>query len=763
MRRARGYTRWALAGLLAGLALAPVPQAAADLVRPFQAGAEACQGDCAAFLVDLEPLAGTDPLTDALERQGFAVERLERPSILAFEARLDAFFARLGREGVRHAVLAYRGPLVVREGRAALPGREAGRLSGADGARLDAVRLPGLGDRLAASGLESAVLIIEATRRPTGVPVDPDFPGVATPETLLIVTPEGGSAALAGLIGDPALPEGEAERLAALRARLGPDAEIRRLNPETTVAALPAGEGAPTSLDRALDPASIAAEQRRLDFEDIAANPTLERLGAFTRQHCPPGERARACIEAERQIAALERALSEQVRLCHRLATHPDDPATTDTGVPGDRVDARRALVPCREALDRTPEDPRLNYQYARVLDILRNPGFAEHYERAVSQGYAIAAYGYSLAILEGRVSLGLERAAELARSAAEAEIVEAQRLYALLLRRGIGTAPNPREARRYLERASEAAPLAQIDLAELILDESGGLGPETDVDERREGTFEEVQRLLSDAIRRGLVDADRTEAEALLARINTRLDAIERQRTPTDPMAACADILTYEALDLFGLFSLVDIIGEGDLFDKLDRHQRRKLRRLDIEGAVQACEPMFGQTVVPRLKTRYAVLLELLDRPGRARDYGQTRGGAGALYAQAADEGEAQAMFFHGLRTRNLDPNRHPGAFVEGQRWLERAHRAGVAEATFFLSLPHILRDAPLGSGFRADPNRGLELMLSIGNRPIPIVKVMLANILSNPGQWGIARAPASPAIIQRYLDEARQLGVEF
>lgn len=59
---------------------------------------------------------------------------------------------------------------------------------------------------------------------------------------------------------------------------------------------------------------------------------------------------------------------SQTVTECDRLAAHPDDPYRVASGVPQASVDLARAVPACREAVAQDPKNPRLNYQYARVL-----------------------------------------------------------------------------------------------------------------------------------------------------------------------------------------------------------------------------------------------------------------------------------------------------------------------------------------------------------------------------------------------------------
>lgn len=59
---------------------------------------------------------------------------------------------------------------------------------------------------------------------------------------------------------------------------------------------------------------------------------------------------------------------SQVVTPCDRLAAHPDDPFKVSPGVSERQVVLADAIPACQEAVARDPNNPRLNYQLARVL-----------------------------------------------------------------------------------------------------------------------------------------------------------------------------------------------------------------------------------------------------------------------------------------------------------------------------------------------------------------------------------------------------------
>ena len=68
------------------------------------------------------------------------------------------------------------------------------------------------------------------------------------------------------------------------------------------------------------------------------------------------------------QIAVYDRLdWSREVTECDRLASHPDDPERVIDGIPQGDVDLEAARAACEAAVAEDPDNPRLNYQLARV------------------------------------------------------------------------------------------------------------------------------------------------------------------------------------------------------------------------------------------------------------------------------------------------------------------------------------------------------------------------------------------------------------
>ncbi|MEO0819724.1 MAG: hypothetical protein AAF074_04765 [Pseudomonadota bacterium] len=781
-RAIRALHRPILAFALAvlGWAALPIGPARADLPHPFDGPAGGNCRACAALVLSVgaEAQAGADAAAGALAARGYTIERLEDPGILALERGIDAFFAAARASGARRLAIWYGGPLAEREGRAALAARDTAPPSArAPSDRLDAIRLPGLADQITASGVAEAVLILEpdpagAGERPA---LDLDLQPADAPQILTVIAPRPVAGLVTGLIGAPAIAFAQADadgdgalRASEIAALLGPGAEARLLNappPERARPAAPAPDGpdASTGIGALLDLGRLAAEQRSEAWRGIARSNDLAAIRRFLSAHCVEAEGAE-CASAREAIRRIESLMSQQVLECHRLATHPNDPATDEPGVPAEAMESRRAQAACFAALQQRPDDARLRYQYGRALDLLSNTRFAVEYERAAADGYAMAAFSLARAILEGRVGpvdeAAFARAMRLLETAGSKGMVDAQLLRALLLLES-PRAADRETARGLLESIEDQSPLAQLQLARLRFAETS---------ERDEEGLRRIEVMISDALRRGLLESDETEARALLNSVRERIEAIRQARLkasrPADPMIACRAALDFDPLALFGFFDLTDVMGAGTFSERLGKIQRTRLRPLNLGRIVEACDkPMAEGKGAPALMARYGYLLWQLETAkfrGRS-DYGQTRGLWRDLFEKAAEGRDRSGMFFYGLLLRSQKESRAPGSFKRGQNWLQRAHRAGVAEATFYLALPHIMRDAPSGSGFRALPERGYTLLSTIADRPIPIVKVLLANVLANPQKYGIAPKPDAVRLIQRYLKEARELGVEW
>ena len=112
----------------------------------------------------------------------------------------------------------------------------------------------------------------------------------------------------------------------------------------------------------------------------------IERHAQLARDHIAYGasegrlealDRALRLRAAKRAAAAAPSApvvpfdpskYSQAVTECDRVAAHPDDPYAVAPGRERAQIDLPRAIEICRAAVQADPKNPRLNYQYARML-----------------------------------------------------------------------------------------------------------------------------------------------------------------------------------------------------------------------------------------------------------------------------------------------------------------------------------------------------------------------------------------------------------
>jgi WD40 repeat protein len=143
--------------------------------------------------------------------------------------------------------------------------------------------------------------------------------------------------------------------------------------------------------------------------------------------------------------------------VCDRLAGDPFDPGKCAPGVPFDAIDAEKAVLACRAAVEEKPNEPRFRYQLGRALD------------RADERGEAAAVLVRSKAEqddidqLERELGRALYRAvergeaADLVRSAAEKRYPAALNYLGLLHEIGRGVPEDYAEALRLCRLAAES------------------------------------------------------------------------------------------------------------------------------------------------------------------------------------------------------------------------------------------------------------------------------------------------------------------
>jgi TPR repeat protein len=121
--------------------------------------------------------------------------------------------------------------------------------------------------------------------------------------------------------------------------------------------------------------------------DELAAKATIRRgelLGAGELELPPVG------VETESIPGPSGSAV--EVTACDRWASDPLDPQRIAPGVPLNTVNTRQAIRDCAADLTKDPDNPRLNFNLARALDLAERFSEAEtYYNRAADQGYGAA------------------------------------------------------------------------------------------------------------------------------------------------------------------------------------------------------------------------------------------------------------------------------------------------------------------------------------------------------------------------------------
>lgn len=88
---------------------------------------------------------------------------------------------------------------------------------------------------------------------------------------------------------------------------------------------------------------------------------------------------------------------------CDILASYPGDPYGVAPGITRDAMDKPAALAACQAALQNDPDNPRLNYELARVLAYSGQEQEAAPYrEQAIDAGYPMALFMIGYLRIEG-------------------------------------------------------------------------------------------------------------------------------------------------------------------------------------------------------------------------------------------------------------------------------------------------------------------------------------------------------------------------
>lgn len=146
------------------------------------------------------------------------------------------------------------------------------------------------------------------------------------------------------------------------------------------------------------------------------------------------------------------------MHVCDRLASHPDDPHRTTTGVKFEDMDEVWAVRACAEAVAIFPGEPRFEYQLARAYQRARQCDRAKPiFEDLSRRGYTSAINNLATIYETGCAGAKDQAmAVELYREGVEAGDLYAQQNLARHLMSGEGVERNVAEAVRLLETAAE-------------------------------------------------------------------------------------------------------------------------------------------------------------------------------------------------------------------------------------------------------------------------------------------------------------------
>ena len=146
------------------------------------------------------------------------------------------------------------------------------------------------------------------------------------------------------------------------------------------------------------------------------------------------------------------------VTQCDKLAAHPDDPKKLATGVSWDQLGNMEALDACSLEINRQPSNPRIQYQYGRVLD--KQKLYAEAivwYQKAAQQGYTAAqnSLGYAYEWGQG-IEMDMQKAIHWYQQAAEQGHAQAQNNLGTMYDHGKGVDDDEERAIYWYQKAAE-------------------------------------------------------------------------------------------------------------------------------------------------------------------------------------------------------------------------------------------------------------------------------------------------------------------
>jgi TPR repeat protein len=188
----------------------------------------------------------------------------------------------------------------------------------------------------------------------------------------------------------------------------------------------------------------------------------VERIQLLTRQ----GEQSPGPVLANVETLAGPGAQVLEVTPCDLWAADPFDPQRVTAGIEWGLVNTRQALRACASAVAEQPDDPRLNFQLGRALDVAeRFEEAMSFYQRAADAGYpaALKNIGFMYRTARG-VPRDFERAAEYYFMSALDGVPAARSAVAKLYEEGWGLPQSYDDAFRWYQLAAEQGFAPAID-----------------------------------------------------------------------------------------------------------------------------------------------------------------------------------------------------------------------------------------------------------------------------------------------------------
>ena len=195
------------------------------------------------------------------------------------------------------------------------------------------------------------------------------------------------------------------------------------------------------------DPTDFDKFLRRFPASNFSSDAESRRLELATRGITLTAVDYSAYILPEDRQA--ETGLSNVVTPCDVVASDPDDPQRIFAGTPWGLVNTRLALRECADALAVDPDNPRLLFQFGRILDILGRYDEAVHfYDLAASQDYSAASVNTGFLHLTGNIGVqSYEEAYKFYWKAAQLGNLRARTNIGEMYLKGWGVEQNPDEA----------------------------------------------------------------------------------------------------------------------------------------------------------------------------------------------------------------------------------------------------------------------------------------------------------------------------